>query len=110
MEPIGSGIDLGSETLVSLSQAARLLPPGRRGRPVNLSTILRWIIDGVAGVRLEGLRVGGRWLTSKEALARFAERLTPDLSTIPQRRTSRPPATRERAANRACAELAKEGI
>jgi hypothetical protein len=77
-------IDLATETLMSLSQAAATLPAGRGGKKVHLSTILRWILTGVrtpAGrVHLEGIRLGGRWLTSKEALQRFAEHQTPDCS------------------------------
>jgi hypothetical protein len=40
-------IDLNSESSLSLSQAARLLPPGRGGRPVTLSCLLRWVLTGV---------------------------------------------------------------
>jgi hypothetical protein len=34
------------------------------------------------GLSLEATRLGGRWVTSKEALQRFAERLTPDLDAL----------------------------
>ena len=52
----------------------------------HIGTVLRWILTGLkspAGelVRLEGIRIGGKWLTSKEAMQRFAERLTPDLNS-----------------------------
>jgi hypothetical protein len=75
-------IDIASETTLSLTQAARLLPPGRRGQPVTLSCLLRWVLEGAkapdgARVRLEALRVGGRWITSREAIQRFAVALTP---------------------------------
>jgi hypothetical protein len=75
-------IELRNETMISLEAAARMLPPGRRGRPVNASTIFRWIVDGTktpagAVVRLDGIRIGGRWLTSVEALERFAAQQTP---------------------------------
>jgi hypothetical protein len=76
--------DLATEDPISLTQAARLLPPGRGGRPVTLSCLLRWLLRGARGpdgklVRLEALRIGGRWVTSRAALQRFAERLTPRL-------------------------------
>ena len=75
-------IDLSTEIAISLTQAARLLPPARNGRPVTLGCILRWIVQGAknpAGkrVHLEAVRLGGRWITSKQALQRFAEALTP---------------------------------
>jgi hypothetical protein len=105
-------IDVANESLLSLAQAAATLPPGRGGKKVHLSTILRWILDGVrrptGRVQLEAIRVGGRWLTSKEALQRFAERLTPDCSQPVQ--WPRTPAARRRASDRAAKELEKAGI
>jgi hypothetical protein len=75
-------IDLKVEKPISLAAAALLIPPGRRGKRTHLSTLLRWVTRGSAGpdgmiVRLEALRLGGRWMTSSEALQRFAEALTP---------------------------------
>ena len=107
-------IDLSTESSISLSQAARLLPPGRGGRPVTLGCILRWILNGAKGpdgirVRLEAARVGGRWLTSKEALNRFADRLTPRLDGTPVP-ASRTPGRRQRAADRAGRALDRIGI
>ena len=69
------------ESLISLSEALDLLPPARRNKRPHLSRLLRWILDGVNGVRLEAIRLGGRWVTSREALQRFCERLTPNLTT-----------------------------
>jgi hypothetical protein len=102
------------EQLLSLPQAARRLPPGRRGRPVTLSCLLRWILDGVPGpdgrrIRLEAVRLGGRWITSVEALARFGERLTPRLSDEPAP-PPRSPAARQRAADMAGQRLEEIGI
>jgi hypothetical protein len=101
--------DLTTETLVSLPEVLRLLPPGRRGKRPHLSTVLRWIMHGTDGVRLEAIRLGGRWVTSREALRRYAERLTPSVdggvAQIP-----RPPAARRRASERAGRELQKVGI
>jgi hypothetical protein len=102
------------ETLLSLNQAARRLPPGRRNRPVSLSCVLRWVLDGVPGpngdrVKLEALRLGGRWVTSLEALGRFAEQLTPRFGDIPLP-IGRTPKQRERAAARAERKLSALGI
>jgi hypothetical protein len=65
-----------TERVIALVEAARRVPPGRGGRPTHVSTLLRWINPGVRGVRLEAVRLGGRWVTSQEALQRFADRLT----------------------------------
>jgi len=48
-------IDITTETLLSLLDAAKQLP----GRP-HVSTLYRWRIRGVRGVRLETVLVGGR--------------------------------------------------
>jgi hypothetical protein len=69
-------IDLSCETLLTLSQAARLRPPSRGGRPTHPSTLYRWISRGLRGHKLEGIRLGGTTYTSREALQRFGERLT----------------------------------
>jgi hypothetical protein len=106
-------IDLRTETPLGLAQAARRVPSGRRERPVHPSTLFRWIHDGVrvaggAIVRLEALRLGGRWVTSLEALQRFAEGLTPTLGTPGP--TPRTPANRRRSNERAAVELDKLGL
>jgi hypothetical protein len=108
-------LDVASESIISLTQAARLLPPpGRRGRPVSLSCVLRWVLTGATGpsgarVRLEAVRLGGRWVTSRQALQRFAERLTPRLDREPAP-APQSPAQRLRDSERAARELAKVGI
>ena len=56
-------IDTSNEQLVTLQQAADREPPSRGGRPVHWVTIWRRIKSR----KLEGIRLGGRWLTSIEA-------------------------------------------
>jgi hypothetical protein len=73
---------------LSLSQAARRFPPYRESRPVAPSTIFRWIVSGVIvrdgrRVRLEAVRLGGRWLTSVQAIERFVAAQTPALDSDP---------------------------
>jgi hypothetical protein len=74
-------INLQQECLLSLSQAAHSLPSCRGGRPISPATIWRWIVAGTRRldgrvVRLEATRIGSRWLTSQEALARYSQALT----------------------------------
>jgi hypothetical protein len=107
-------IDLKNETMLSLAEAAKRLPPHRLGRPVHSSCLFRWIFDGVKlpsgeRIRLEAIRLGGRWLTSVEALQKFAEAQTPAIATkerIPLRSAAR----RTRAAERAAQLLDRSGI
>lgn len=64
-------IDIKSESLVTLSVAANSLP----GNP-HPSTLQRWRVRGIHGVRLETVLVGGIRYTSDEALQRFIEATT----------------------------------
>lgn len=70
-------IELLSEQLISFSQAARMLPPSRCGRPVSPSCIWRWSRTGVRVgkkvVLLESVRIASRLVTSVEAIKRFIE-------------------------------------
>lgn len=63
-------IDLQRERLISLAEAATLVPAvsGRQPRTV---TVWRWCTKGVHGIRLEHVRVGCRTATSRGALRRF---------------------------------------
>jgi hypothetical protein len=107
-------LDLTAEMALPLAEACRIVPPARSGKKTHLSTILRWILRGAKSptgelVKLEALRIGNRWVTSREALQRFAERLTPRLDE----RTAtalRTPTQRQRAADRAARELKQVGI
>ncbi|HKB36992.1 MAG TPA: DUF1580 domain-containing protein [Gemmataceae bacterium] len=111
-------IDIQTEPLISLSTACGLVPPGRSGRQTHLSTLLRWILKGSKGpggrtIRLEAMRVGGRWMTSAAALQPFAEALTPRLDANDKTVPVPPPRTsgqRQRASDRAGAALEKLGI
>ncbi len=74
-----NAIDLDNERVLSLGQAARYVsdkfPERRGGRPLNLSTVHRWVGRGVKGIRLEVIQVGGTRTTTIEAIHRFFERL-----------------------------------
>jgi hypothetical protein len=72
---------LASEPLISLRRAAALLLPPRHSKPVKPSFIVRWIRRGVMlpsgeRVRLEAVRLDGRWLTSADAVYRFVAQVS----------------------------------
>ena len=69
-------IDIAHEHLVTFSELARSLPRRRGDRPVHVATIHRWRSRGLKGIRLEAIRIGGAWHSSREAFGRFADRLT----------------------------------
>lgn len=59
-------MNIANETIISMTEAARMIP----GRPTT-ATVWRWTTRGVAGIKLESLKIGGRRLTSREAVERF---------------------------------------
>jgi hypothetical protein len=103
-----------AESQLGLAAAARAFPGFRGAGTIAPSTIFRWITKGVTipsgnRVRLEAARLGHRWVTSKEALARFAEVLT--AAALPTGDVAiRSPSVRQRDNDRAEKELDEMGI
>jgi hypothetical protein len=67
-----------AETLITLAQAAALAwIPRRRGRSgrLHISTLWRWALKGIRGIKLEVIKIGGTLCTSEAALRRFFDRL-----------------------------------
>jgi hypothetical protein len=103
---------LNGEPLIGLVAAGRLLPGHRANRHVDGATIWRWIVKGAKStsggvVRLEAVRVGGRWVTSAGAVRRFVAALT-EASLVGTETTATPvasPASRKHRAATASAEL-----
>jgi hypothetical protein len=75
-----------TEQIVSLTEAAGLLPRRRKGRKPNVATLYRWAKNGCRGVVLETLQVGGTKCTSIEAIQRFCNRLSGG-AAVPYRTT-----------------------
>lgn len=69
-------IDSRKEQLLTLSAAARDIPNRNSGRGVNVSTVWRWTLRGIRGVKLDTILVGGIRYTSREAMQRFFEATT----------------------------------
>lgn len=98
---------------ISLSMAGRKLPGFRGNKHVDGSTVWRWARIGSRDadgnrVKLEICRVGGRWLFSEQALARFVARLSgPQPNEQPH--APRTPTARRRASDAAVAELERMG-
>jgi len=105
-------IDFSSETIISLADAAKLLPTRRAGRKAHVSCLYRWTTAGIRGVVLESVQVGGTRCMSREALARFVERLTEQAIPSSSLRVGlvRSVAERRRASERAARELDRLGI
>lgn len=101
-----------NETIVTFAEAAARLPRVN-GRRAHTSTVWRWSRKGVKGVRLECRRLGGRFVTSLEALDRFGKALAEiEPPEQPAPSTSKHPTDRqrERAVAEAKATLRDAGI
>jgi hypothetical protein len=68
-------IEIGQESILTLQEAAKLLPRRRAGRKPHVSTLYRWASRGLKGAVLETVQVGGTTCTSREALQRFFDKL-----------------------------------
>ncbi len=104
-------IDPNTETILSLTEAPKTLPARRRGKKPHVSCIYRWTTTGCKGVILESIQVGGTRCTSREALARFFEKLTVASNPAGHRVVSaeRREQSQKRAAEKASQELEREG-
>lgn len=87
---------------LSLSQAARKLP-----RHPHVSTLHRWRLSGVRGVKLRTCLVGGRRYTTAEWLEEFIDATSAADGAQPATRPSR---QREAEISRAERELDEAGI
>lgn len=90
--------------LIPLAEAAKLLP----GKP-HISTLHRWRVRGVRGVKLPTVMCGGRRCVARSAIFEFI------YATTAVRENTASPATpptrnRSREVQRAEQQLAKEGI
>jgi hypothetical protein len=101
------------EGAINMSAAAKALTVSlRAARPVHPGTVGRWINVGVTTtrgrrVRLEGFRVGRKWMTSKAAISRFLLAQQPEMTEAVS--SIRTPAERQRADAAARRELKAKG-
>ena len=69
-------IDIATEEVETLTELCKSLPKRRGGKRPNLCTAYRWTNEGVRGVRLDFIMVGGTRCSSRQALQRFFDALT----------------------------------
>lgn len=91
------------EEFLSLSEAAEALP----GNP-HKSTVWRWVLRGVRGIRLATIVRGGRRYTTRQFLADFISATTAAANGEPSRTGS--PKQRQRAIEQARRQLEADGI
>jgi hypothetical protein len=108
-------IDLTSEKALGLDEICKILPPSRGAKKTSFTTVLRWIQKGARAangqvVRLEALRLGCKWISTREAVQRFALKLTEGATSDAPNATPRTPGRRQRAAEQAGQQLTSMGI
>lgn len=96
---------------LALTAIAKILPNAYSGKPVNIATVLRWVLTGIklpdgTRVKLQAARLGGRWVSTPGAVKRFVMAQTPNGDSPPQ---PRPDRQRSAAAARAARKLSKAG-
>jgi hypothetical protein len=99
--------DVSQEAPIRIGEAAHLAD-------THFSTVFRWILRGAKSptgerIRLQAVRLGGKWVTSRESLKRFTEALTPRLEDSPSP-IIRTEGQRTRASEKAAKELDALGI
>lgn len=96
-------IDPETEEMLTLSQATTQIP-GRRS--VSMNTLHRWRLKGFRGVKLECIRIGLEWQTSREAINRWIRKLNPTTTAV----APETPTARNRRVDAATDRLAAMGI
>lgn len=109
-------IDIRNEQTFSFAQATKLniWPYRRNGKRPNSSTLWRWALHGIRGIRLETVMAGGVRVTSAEAIQRFFDRLTEHAEagrpTVPASPSTHLTATRRKQIEAAKRTLDQAGI
>lgn len=96
-------LDLSNETAIPVNQAAAFFP----GRRPHKSTVWRWVLNGVRGIKLGTFVVGTIRYTTKESIERFIAATTAKANGEPVPKCT--PRQRQRQIEQAEAELAKSG-
>ena len=95
--------DIQQDSLLTLAEAAAAMR-----RPVHVSTLHRWRLRGVRGIKLETVLVGGNRFTTMSAVQRFSEAVT--AAAEDRTGTLRESAARSRAVHAAEEQLALDGF
>ena len=62
------------DELITMKEAAKRLPT-INGKPVHKAAIWRWCRKGIKGISLEHMILGGRYLTTMDAIEIFCNKL-----------------------------------
>jgi hypothetical protein len=68
--------------LITLTEAARLIPGRKAGKSLGVNTLHRWASRGVRGVTLRSRLVGGHRMTTRTWLADFLAALNGEPAAV----------------------------
>jgi hypothetical protein len=102
---VGMTIDVQTETIISFADARSAFPG--IDRRISLATLHRWRLNGVRGVKLETVLIGGLRYTSREAIDRFIQAQNADDAPATPVITA---SQRKRQSEAARAELERMGV
>jgi hypothetical protein len=108
--PLIDRIIAGEEQAIDAREAARLPAVCRGGRPIDVAIIYRWGRRPCRGCLLESASIGGRWVTTAPAIARFLQLLNDRPVIAPTAAPPPMPAVARRAHANALRELARAGL
>ena len=97
------------ESMMTLAEATGYLPRNQHGKKITVRTLERWVRHGHRGVKLEGLPLGAKIYTSKEAIQRFSNALAAKDSGTPSVAEAAPKKPSTKSHRQASASLAKAG-
>jgi hypothetical protein len=97
------------DDLVSINVARGWLPRASNGRKISLDTLYRWCQKGLKnGVRMEAVKIGSRWYTTRKWVQDFIRAGKPNLAVGDAAPVLRTRQQRDRAVDWAEKELCKE--
>lgn len=67
-------LNFARDELIPIQATVNELPLQQHGRPVHPSTVARWALYGVAGVKLPSTKLAGRRYVRRADLQQFLER------------------------------------
>lgn len=67
-------MDFAREELLPIRSTVDELPVQRDGRPLHPSTIARWALYGLGGIKLHSFKIAGRRYVRRSDLQEFLER------------------------------------
>ncbi len=105
------GIDLKNGTVIPVAKVPLLLGrTGRNGSYMSVQNVMRGVLKGLNGCKLDAVKCGSRWLTTVEAVQEWVERQAERAGGESASASNLTKTARRLADERADRELRKRGL